>query len=366
MASAGVRCLIEGSAGLTPSNGRDQDPTPGVIPSCLGSARSGLTLIPRLGTTGARIQYQCWWDGCRGTKEWKTHLCSTSVLPPFYLRLALLYLRPALFYLRPASLYLCSTSSLPQFYLRPALVYLRPALFYLRPASFYLCSTSVLPPLYLRPVLFYLRPALFYLCPASFYLCSTSVLPPFYLRPACLVAPELAHTQKPHAFLDMAGNVPGKEDASEVSAVTLEGEPKDVQATAEGEVGQTEAKRNSCGTAAEPPPTGDRTTEQLRNLHRLPPRPPRPRFTLGLGHTAKTMMATGRSLKVDPGGVAQTQSTFSGEGWEFGIYIEAVSMHAEGSGFETQSTFTPNPFPHGIYFYRPAGKRLGGRAPPGP
>ncbi len=49
---------------------------------------------------------------------------------------------------------------------------------------------------------------------------------------------------------------------------------------------------------------------------------------------------TGRSLKVDPGGAAQTQSTFSGEGEEFGFYFEAVSMHAEGPGFETQSTFT--------------------------
>ena len=34
----------------------------------------------------------------------------------------------------------------------------------------------------------------------------------------------------------------------------------------------------------------------------------------------------GRSLKVDPGGTAQTQSTFSGGGVEVGIYVEAVSM----------------------------------------
>ncbi len=37
------------------------------------------------------------------------------------------------------------------------------------------------------------------------------------------------------------------------------------------------------------------------------------------------------------------------------IYLEAASMKSEGVGLETQSTFTPNLLPHGIYFYQQAG-----------
>ncbi len=61
-------------------------------------------------------------------------------------------------------------------------------------------------------------------------------------------------------------------------------------------------------------------------------------------------LPTGRSLKVDPGGTAETQSTFSGGGVGAGIYLEAASMTIRGPGFEIQSAFTLNLLSHGIYF----------------
>ena len=59
----------------------------------------------------------------------------------------------------------------------------------------------------------------------------------------------------------MAGEATGQE-AGEIFAVT--GDFKDVLSTEAGVGGQTEAS------------TGDRTTEQLQNHHRLQTRPPRP------------------------------------------------------------------------------------------